>query len=105
LYAGAIATLVPSLCEETFGLTILESLAQRTPVIASPLGALPELVQRTQGGFVYRNLEELETILRALDADPRPATPRNMEAFSPQAHLARYFEIIEECRGACYAKS
>jgi glycosyltransferase involved in cell wall biosynthesis len=98
LYAGAIATIVPSLCEETFGLVALESLAQGTPVIVSSMGALPELVERTGGGWVYRDPAELEPLLAALDADPRPAAPRNLEYFSPEHHLARYLKIIEECR-------
>ena len=98
LYAGAIATLVPSLAEETFGLVILESLGQRTPVITSALGALPELVEQTGGGWVYRDLSALEKILACLDRDSRAATPKNLEKFSSESHMAAYFKIIEECR-------
>jgi len=98
LYAGAIATVVPSLCDETFGLVILESLAQRTPVVTSSLGALPELVEQTDGGWIFHDLGELAGILDGLDRDPRPASPRNLEHFSPEAHLARYLQIIQECR-------
>jgi glycosyltransferase involved in cell wall biosynthesis len=98
LYSGAIATIVPSLCEETFGLVILESLAQRTPVVTSSLGALPELVEYTGGGSVFRDLVELERILADLDRNPRPAVPRNLEHFSPEGHLAGYLRIIGECR-------
>jgi len=106
LYAGAIATIVPSLCEETFGLVILESLAQGTPVITSALGALPGLVEHTGGGWVFHDHAELERILAGLDENPRPATPRNLEHFSPETHLSRYLQIIEECGAlACYAKT
>jgi glycosyltransferase involved in cell wall biosynthesis len=98
LYAGAIATIVPSVCEETFGLVVLESLAQGTPVITSSLGALPELIEYTHGGWVFHNLTELQQILTDLDRNPRPAAPRNLDHFSPEAHLARYLQIIDECR-------
>jgi glycosyltransferase involved in cell wall biosynthesis len=98
LYAGAIATIVPSICEETFGLVVLESLAHRTPVIASSFGALPELIDYTGGGWVYRDPSQLEAILAEMDTNPSPATPRNLEHFSPENHLSRYLEIIEECR-------
>jgi len=98
LYAGAIATIIPSLCEETFGLVVLESLAQRTPLVTSSLGALPELVEQTNGGFVYHDLRELETILDNLDRNPLPASPRNLDRFTPGAHLNAYLKIIEECR-------
>jgi len=98
LYAGAIATLVPSLAEETFGLVVLESLAQKTPVVTSSLGALPELVEQTNGGFVFRDLRELERILDDLDRNPVHAAPRNLDRFTPEAHLAAYLKIIEECQ-------
>src|SRR5439155_24646580 len=59
LYAGAIAALVPSLVYETFGFITLEALAQRTPVIATTLGAVGELVEATGGGITYRSESEM----------------------------------------------
>jgi glycosyltransferase involved in cell wall biosynthesis len=44
LYRRAIAVLVPSLCDETFGLVLIEAFAARTPVIVHARGALPEVV-------------------------------------------------------------
>ena len=41
LYRDALATLVPSQCYETFGIVILESFRESTPVIARRLGPLP----------------------------------------------------------------
>jgi glycosyltransferase involved in cell wall biosynthesis len=70
LYAGAKATLIPSISLETFGLTALESLAQCTPVIAHKIGALPETITRTGGGLLYSNPAELGTYLNGLT--PRP---------------------------------
>ena len=102
LYAGARATLAPSICHENFGLTVLESLQQGTPVITSDFGTLPELVARTGGGLVFRNEKELAEILNRLDADPDSARAlgeqgaSRLEDFTPEAHLTRYFEIIEE---------
>ena len=52
-YAGAIATLVPSRCYETFGIVVLESFREATPVIARRLGPLPEIVEPTGGGIVF----------------------------------------------------
>lgn len=102
LYAGAIATLQPSLCEETFGLTLLESLRARTPVITSHYGALPEIVADTGGGAVYRNPEELEALLRRFEQDVsyRQALGdkgfSNLERYSEDLYVRRYFDLIEQ---------
>ena len=89
LYRRARATIVPSICDETFGLVVLESLQQQTPVYVSPHGALPELVAQTGGGRVFRNAEELGGMLggeKPIDAD--------LSAFTPQTHLNRYLSLI-----------
>lgn len=44
LMAESRATVLPSECWETFGMTVLESMQMGTPVIVSNLGALPSLV-------------------------------------------------------------
>jgi glycosyltransferase involved in cell wall biosynthesis len=103
-YAGARATIVPSICYETFGLTVLESLQQGTPVIASDFGALPETVRVTEGGKIYHSPEELEAILSRFDNDPSYAGhlgehgATRLAPYSPEAHLRSYLELIEDCR-------
>lgn len=105
-YAGARATIVPSICYETFGLTILESLQQATPVIANNFGALPETIFATQGGQVYRSPEELEAILMRFDNNPEYASrlgergATNLAPYSPEAHLQSYLAMIESCSRA-----
>ena len=59
LYRRAMAVIVPSICYEVFGIIIIESYATKTPVIVNNLGALPEVVQDSGGGFIYNNPEEL----------------------------------------------
>jgi glycosyltransferase involved in cell wall biosynthesis len=49
-YHDALATIVPSVCYETFGNTLIESFRQRTPVIARRLGPFPEIVAQSGGG-------------------------------------------------------
>lgn len=90
LYRRARATIVPSVCHETFGLVVLESLQQQTPVYVTPHGALPELVHRTGGGRIYHSIDEL----RAMLGSERPVTA-NLAPFDPQTHLRDYLGIIE----------
>jgi glycosyltransferase involved in cell wall biosynthesis len=50
-YAGARATVLPSEYE-AFGLVLLESLAQGTPVVASRVGGIPEFVEDGRAGLL-----------------------------------------------------
>lgn len=50
---NALAIVVPSEWFETFGLTVLESYAQKTPVIVSNMGGLSEIVHNGETGFIF----------------------------------------------------
>ncbi|MCL6545042.1 MAG: glycosyltransferase [Bryobacteraceae bacterium] len=110
LYAGARATLVPSVCPDVAPRVTLESLQQGTPLIGSPFGGIPEIIQDTGGGWVYRSLEELESLLDRIDAHPeeaRKAEVRGQEAaarYTAENHLREYLAVIEEIRAARAAK-
>ena len=101
LYRGAQATLVPSICFETFGMIILESLRSGTPVVVSDFGALPEVVRRTGGGWIYRSLDEFRSILDSIDKDPAGAAAKGqigqqqLEQYSEEIHLKLYFDLID----------
>lgn len=94
LYAGARATIVPSICPETFGLTALESMQCGTPVIVSDFGALPEIVEATGGGLIYRDLQELTALLDQAGREPPVVDPAALAAYSPEAHLRTYLSIL-----------
>jgi glycosyltransferase involved in cell wall biosynthesis len=103
IYFHAIATIVPSITYETFGIIIVESFARKTPVIVRDLGALPEVVQDSNGGFIYRDDEQmLEAILRlANSAELRHDLGENgyaafLRMWSKEAHLEMYFGLIRQ---------
>jgi len=107
LYAGAVAVLVPSVGYETFGGVVLEGFARRTPAIVHDLGALPELVEESGGGLVYRTGEELRAALRRLqdDAGGRAELGERghdawLRLWSEEPHVTGYFSAIEEARGS-----
>ncbi|MEJ7712595.1 MAG: glycosyltransferase [Pyrinomonadaceae bacterium] len=66
LYYHAIACLVPSITYETFGIIIMKAFARKTPVIVRDLGPLPEVVQDSGGGLVFRTDEELLQSIRRI---------------------------------------
>jgi len=67
---NAMYTIVPSEWYETFGLSCVESLSLGTPVIASAIGALPEIIEHGKNGFLFTPKDEhslIETINSALN--------------------------------------
>jgi len=103
LYFHAVACLVPSVTYETFGIIIIEALARKTPVIVRDLGALPEVVQDSGGGFCYRTDSELLQAVQTLLRHPelrRELGEKGYQAFlanwTPQAHFSRYFRVLEQ---------
>jgi len=70
LYFHALACIVPSITYETFGMIIIEAFARKTPVIVRDLGALPEVVHDSGGGFVYRTDEELLDAIHDIATSP-----------------------------------
>lgn len=51
--AGARCIIVPSICFETMSLVILEAFSLGIPVVASRLGALPEIIEDNLTGFLF----------------------------------------------------
>ncbi len=58
LMGGAVATLFPITWREPFGLVMVESMAVGTPVIATDMGSVPEVIAHGKTGFICRNVEE-----------------------------------------------
>lgn len=59
LLAESFALLMPVTWPEPFGLAAIESLACGTPVVASPLGALPEILRDGVDGYLATGVEAL----------------------------------------------
>lgn len=55
---NALALLFPIDWPEPFGLVMLEAMACGTPVIASPCGAVPEVIESGRNGFVVHTEDE-----------------------------------------------
>jgi len=82
LYASCDAWLWPSR-EEGFGLPILEAMACRTPVIACPAGAAPELL--AGGGGILLPSAEPQAMARAIE-ELTSLAPAAWREISDQAH-------------------
>jgi glycosyltransferase involved in cell wall biosynthesis len=69
--ANAEILIMPSVCYETFGLAIAEAFACGTPVLASRIGSLNELIDEGVTGrkFTAGDHEDLARVVRAMLAD------------------------------------
>jgi glycosyltransferase involved in cell wall biosynthesis len=102
LFRHAQALLVPSIGYETLGIVILEAFVQGTPAIVNNLGALPDIVNQSGGGFVYHDQAGLIAAMENLRLDSslrRQLGERGREAYfkywTPEAHLPQYLGLIE----------
>jgi glycosyltransferase involved in cell wall biosynthesis len=103
LYRRAVALVIPSICYDTSPLVAFEAFREQTPVIVRNIGGMPEIVAESGGGFIYNNEEELIGAMDSLlkDSQRRHELGLNgykayREKWTPEAHLKRYFELIEK---------
>jgi len=112
LCRDAVALLVPSLCYEVFPTVVLEAFAESTPVVARRLGGLAEMVEEARGGLLFADEDGLRAAIDRLlgDRGLRDALGRNGHAalrdrWNADAHMRRYFGIIDACAAARTGKS
>ncbi|MGY2746604.1 glycosyltransferase family 4 protein [Pseudarthrobacter sp. O4] len=98
LLGGALALINPIQWPEPFGMVMIESLAAGTPVLATPNGSAPEIVEDAVSGFLRSTTMGLVRALPDCERLDRTACRRAVEQnFSADrmvaAHLALYTEI------------
>jgi len=72
LIARAQAVILPSVCEETFGLVVVEAMAAGTAPVAPAHGPFPELITNRVDGVLFEpgNSDSLADVLKDIDSDP-----------------------------------
>ncbi len=106
LMGQAKALLIPSLWYETFGRTIAESFSKGTPVIASDLGAMAELVDHGRTGYRFRSgdTEDLSNQLQRLMEQADYSTLRvaareeYLKRFTQQVSYQQLLQIYKTVR-------
>ncbi len=99
-FGNAKAFLYPLQWDEPFGLTMIESQACGTPVIAFRRGSVPELVKNGITGFVINDITEMKKAMGEIDKIDRRECRRNVELnFTTNkmldAHEELYAELIK----------
>lgn len=105
LLRHAAAVLLPLQWPEPFGLVAIESLACGTPVVATPCGAMPELVRHGVHGYLAATEDELVEGCRLVHRLDRHACRRwALERFSQQRMTGGYEEVYLRLLGVTRVK-
>ena len=95
LLGGALALLHLIGFAEPFGLSVVESLATGTPVIAHPLGSLPEIVRHGRTGFLVDDVAGAVDAVGAVGALSRTHCREDVERrFTADRMVADYAELF-----------
>ena len=106
-YKKAHITVVPSIWYEPFGMIIIESFKYGTPVVASNIGGIPEIIENGYNGLLFEpgNIGELKDTLAGLIESPSELRRLSEGAFESvkKYDIAEYIvklqEIYEQVRG------
>lgn len=104
MYAAADAFVLPTAELECFGLIALEAMASGRPVLATPVGAIPEVIGRYEPGWLARDAsaEAIKDLLSDFLAgrlprhEPALLSARVRQDFDPAALMAR---VLDEMVG------
>lgn len=101
LFSNAKAFIFPLHWHEPFGITVIESMACGTPVLAFPYGSMPELIQDGINGLLCDSDDDMENKIHSLSLISRRDCRRIVEEkFSPQMmaeqYLHAYYELLSE---------
>ncbi len=96
LLKNAKALLFPIDRREPFGLIMVEAMACGTPVIATRMGAVPEIVLHGETGYVVDTREEMIDAIRRIDDIDRVTCRKHVEEhFTLDLMVTRYENLYE----------
>lgn len=100
LLQNASVYLFPVVWEEPFGISVVEALACGTPVVATPRGALPEILQESCGVIANTFTALVEGVAKARKFEPEACRARVESAFThlhmAEKYLFYYKRILSE---------
>jgi glycosyltransferase involved in cell wall biosynthesis len=96
LVGSSFALLNPMQWAEPFGLVMIEALATGTPVVATPVGSAPELLEDGVTGYLRTGLARLAAaLLDAADLDRARCRAVAARRFSSERMVAEHVRLYE----------
>jgi glycosyltransferase involved in cell wall biosynthesis len=105
LLGEAVALLNPIQWMEPFGLVMIEAMATGTPVVATPMGSAPEIVDDGVSGYLASSLEDLAGLLpRAGNLDRRTVRAQAEDRFSTERMVNAHLDLYARLTGVASAR-
>ena len=96
LMKNALAYIFPIRWNEAFGLTVIESLACGTPVIAYPNGSMPEIIDDNKTGFLVNNIDQaVEAVKNIKKISRKECRKQAIERFDVSVMTKNYIKVYE----------
>ena len=96
LLGKATALLHPINFKEPFGLSVIESMACGTPVIAFNKGSMPELIENGKSGFLVNTVNEaIDVVAHISDIDRACCRRRFEQHFTTNRMVEEYIQVYE----------
>jgi glycosyltransferase involved in cell wall biosynthesis len=97
---AARCLVMPSRIAETSSLVAMEAIACGTPVVAFPVGALPEIIEPGITGFLVDNMREMvDAIHASADIDSERCRAIAQRRFSSERMVESYFRYYHKLTG------
>jgi glycosyltransferase involved in cell wall biosynthesis len=97
IMGGALAMLHLIHFDEPFGLSVVESMACGTPVIAYDRGSMPELIDEASTGFIVDDVDAAVQAVGKIDSlDRRPCRDEVEKRFTCQRMAHEYVEVYHK---------
>ena len=93
--AQSSGLLFPVLWHEPFGLAVIEALVSGTPVLASPWGSLPELIDPAVGRLCHTEQEFIDAVPSLGEFAPARCREWVLEQFTHQKMASGYLRLYE----------
>ena len=96
LFGRTCALLHPIQFDEPFGLSVIESMACGTPVIAFDRGSMPELIENGKNGFLVGNVDDaVEAVARIEEIDRTTCRLHVEQNFTVDRMIDAYIGVYE----------
>jgi len=97
LLGEAYALLHPIFFAEPFGLSVVESMACGTPVVAFNKGSMPELIESGKNGFIVSNIKEAVVALEKIPEISRQSCRDTVEQkFTVEKMVDNYIRVYQQ---------